>query len=170
VQTYAKTNSCGYAILRYGHIYGPGEEAYRKLIPEIIRGLLKGETPVLHGDGSAERDFLFVDDAIEATMRAAVSSQKEIGPLNVVRGSTVTVKAVVEMVSRITGYTGEISYRTDKPSGRSFRFDNKRLRETLGDWDVVALADGLAREIRYFKALHSDCGDVRQCVSPGAPR
>jgi UDP-glucose 4-epimerase len=51
-------------ILRYGHIYGPGEQAYRKLIPEVIRRLLQGEPPVVYGDGSAERDYLYVGDAV----------------------------------------------------------------------------------------------------------
>jgi len=156
VQAYAKTNGCGYAILRYGHIFGPGEEAYQKLIPEVIRGLLKGEAPILHGDGSAECDFLYVDDAVEATMRASSDRRMEMGPLNVVRGTAVTVKSVVEIVSRIMGFSGVISYNTDKPTGLSLRYDNRRLRETLGEWEFVTLEEGLDREVQYFKALHGN--------------
>ena len=67
-------SSC--AILRYGHIYGPGEEAYRKVIPQAIRAVLEGESPVVYGDGSAMRDFLYVDDAVEATVRAGSSRRR----------------------------------------------------------------------------------------------
>ena len=81
-----KTGGTSYAISRYGHIFGAGEAAYRKLIPEAIRRLLAGVSPLLYGDGSAERDFLYVDDVVEATLRAAVAPVSELGPVNFVRG------------------------------------------------------------------------------------
>lgn len=70
VRAGARKIDCAFVVLRYGHIYGPGEEAYSKLIPQTIRTLLKGETSVIYGDGSAARDYLYVEDAVEATLRA----------------------------------------------------------------------------------------------------
>ena len=57
VAEWAKSMECKYALLRYGHIYGPGEEAYSKLIPVVIRQLLAGKSPSIYGNGSAARDF-----------------------------------------------------------------------------------------------------------------
>ncbi|MFZ5874877.1 MAG: NAD-dependent epimerase/dehydratase family protein [Nitrospirota bacterium] len=151
IRAYGKTAGCRTAVLRYGHIFGPGEEAYGKLIPLTIRRLLKGEPPTLDGDGSAERDLLYVEDAVEATLRAAVAPRDEIGPLNVVRGSSRPIRDVVNTLVRLTGFEGTIQFRAEQPTGASLRFDNRLMRETLGAWPLVSLDDGLKREVDYAK-------------------
>jgi nucleoside-diphosphate-sugar epimerase len=151
VRTYGKTAGCRTAVLRYGHIFGPGEEAYRKLIPHAIRQLLKGEPPTLDGDGSAERDLLYVDDAVEATLRAAVEPRAEIGPLNVVRGASRPIREVVDILVRLTGFQNRVQFHTDRPAGASCRFDNRLMREVLGVWPLVSLEEGLKREVDHAK-------------------
>lgn len=151
IRAFARTQGCGYAILRYGHIFGPGEEAYRKLIPSMISSLLNGEPPVLNGDGSAERDYLYVDDAVEATLRAAASDSAELGPVNIVRGSSTTIREVAESLIKITGFDGNIKYLADKHNGYSLRFNNSLMRKYLGEWSLVTMEDGLRREVDYFR-------------------
>lgn len=153
IRVYAKRYGCGYAILRYGHIYGPGEEAYKKLIPEMIRRLLLGEKLVLYGDGSTERDFLYVTDAVEATLRAALSERTELGPVNVVRGESTSIRSIAESLIRITGFQEKIKYLKDKPSGYSLRFDNRLMHKILGEWNFVSLEEGLKYEVDYFRSL-----------------
>ncbi len=72
-------------ILRLGQIYGPGEEAHEKLVPQTILALLRGAAPAIHGDGSAQRELLFVTDAVEAIVRAPGGDARS-GPLAAVRG------------------------------------------------------------------------------------
>src|SRR6202035_2606128 len=103
VRSHAKANAYSCAVLRYGHIYGPGEAAYEKAIPAFIRGLLAGNTPSLLGDGSALRDFLYVGDAVEATLRAADCSDRIVGPINVVRGASVSILEIVRVLSELVG-------------------------------------------------------------------
>lgn len=153
VQVYARTQGCRAAILRYGHIFGPGEEAYGKLIPHTIRQLLRGEAPTVYGDGKAERDFLYVEDAVEATLRAAVSHNPDVGPINIVRGTSRPIRDIVEMLANLTGFRGPIQFRSDRPGGPSLRFDNRRMRETLGIWNLVSLEDGLKQEVEHAKGL-----------------
>lgn len=153
MEFYARKSGCALAILRYGHIYGPGEESYVKLIPTAIRALLHGESPILYGDGSALRDFLYVDDAVEATVRAATLDVRRVGPVNIVRGRSTPVREVVEILARLSGYSGEICYLRDKPGGRSLRFSSERMSQTLGRWQTVSLEEGLRRELAYFKEL-----------------
>jgi nucleoside-diphosphate-sugar epimerase len=152
VRAYGRTSGCRTALLRYGHIFGPGEEAYGKLIPSTIRRLFTAESPTLDGDGSAERDLLYVDDAVEATLRAAVAHQREIGPLNVVRGASMPIRDVVNILVRLTGFPGPVMFRTDRPAGASLRFDNRLMRDTLGTWPLVSLEEGLRREVDHAKA------------------
>lgn len=153
IRTYAREHGCDYAILRYGHIFGPGEEAYKKLIPQTIRQLLLGDSPVLYGDGLAERDFLYVEDAIEATIRAAISSFKELGPTNIVSGESHSLRNIVSLLIKMAACDTEIKYLANLPRGRSLRFDNTLMRKFLGAWDFVDIAVGLEREVEYFRAI-----------------
>ena len=58
-----------------------------------------------------------------------------------------------EVKCKITGFVGGIKYLTDKPNGYSLRFDNRRMREVLGEWNFVSLEEGLKREVDYFRGL-----------------
>lgn len=137
------------AILRYGHIYGPGEEAYAKLIPQAIRSLKRGQPPVLWGDGSSLRDYLYVTDAVEATIRAAVG-EFSLTPINVVRGQSVPIRDVVEC---LCSFTEKIRprYEPNRPNGHSLRFSRQRLSALVGEWPLVDLAEGLKAEWNGFR-------------------
>ena len=154
VQAFARKHGCGYAILRYGHIYGPGEESYSKLIPVAIRSLLRDESPIVYGDGSVLRDFLFVEDAAEATLRAATSKVEKIDPINIVSGHSTMIREIVENLAKLCEYSGQITYLFDKPAGRSLRFSADRMGELLGVWDMVPLREGLRQEVAYFRGLN----------------
>lgn len=149
VSTWAEHNNCDYSILRYGHIYGPGEEQYRKLIPEVIRTLLAGQSPTLFGDGSVLKDLLYVEDAVEATVRAALLDGC-VEAMNIVHGKSVTLKEVVEQLVLAVGKDVEIIYLQKKSGGTSFRFDNRRMTATLGEWGMTNLKDGLTAEVNSF--------------------
>jgi UDP-glucose 4-epimerase len=150
VDVWAKKRSCGYALLRYGHIYGPGEEKYEKLIPVVIRNLLSNKAPVVHGDGSALRDFLYVGDAVEATIRAALIDDN-LGPVNIVRGESISLKNIVNLLIHLFGDNKKIHYLTGKPNGNSFRFDNDMMIKLLGNWTKFSLEEGLVAEIDAFR-------------------
>jgi nucleoside-diphosphate-sugar epimerase len=153
VQAFARQHGCGYAILRYGHIYGPGEGSYSKLIPVAIQALLRNESPTIYGDGSSERDFLFVEDAVEATARAANIEVEKIDPVNIVSGKSKSVREIVEILTTLCAYRQQAKYLLDKPAGRSFRFCNNRMAELFGSWEMVPLQVGLGLEVEYFKGL-----------------
>lgn len=155
IKAYSKKNNCGYAILRYGHIYGPGEAAYAKLIPQVIKTLLSNESPVVYGDGSALRDYLYVGDAVEATVRAA-SIEGNIGPINIVRGESVTLKEIVQLLIRLAGCNIQIEFLPNKPNGNSLRFDNSQMTRLLGIWPMTNLESGLAAEIDAFRRIQNE--------------
>lgn len=133
--------------LRYGHIYGPGEGAYRKLIPETIRRVLQGEPPAVEGDGTAMRDFLYIDDAVEATLRAGFTTDESHPFLNIVRGESVSVREIVGTLAELAGISTPIRYRSATVSGRNYFFDNSRMLGTLGSWPFVPLRTGLRNEL-----------------------
>ncbi len=65
-QSFAATYGLPIAIARCGNIFGPGDLHWSRLVPGTMRSLLRGERPVIRSDGSLIRDYLFVDDAVEA--------------------------------------------------------------------------------------------------------
>jgi nucleoside-diphosphate-sugar epimerase len=148
VSVWAKRQGSKYSILRIGHIFGPGEDQYSKLIPQVLRQLVAGKSPVLFGEGKAERDLLYVADAVEAAIRAAIASE-DIGPVNIVRGESLPIRDVVELLVQETGASVGIEYIRDKPDGHSLRFDNSMMKEKLGVWPLVSLSDGLAIEVAH---------------------
>lgn len=150
-KTYASRFECPLAILRYGHIYGPGEGAYAKLIPHTIRTLLKNEAPVIFGDGSQLRDFLYVEDAVEATIRAA--GLDESVTLNIVSGISRPIRQFVEEMMEVAGFDGEIQYREEAAKGRSLQFDASELIKALGNRELTSFRDGVRREIEYFREM-----------------
>jgi nucleoside-diphosphate-sugar epimerase len=150
VAAWARRAGCACTVLRYGHIYGPGESAYRKLIPQAIRSLLRGEPPVLHGSGRAERDYLSVEDAVEATLRAA-AGPPDPGPVNIVSGHSRPIREIVALLARLTGYEGLVESREADAPGWSFRWDPRRMRTMLGDWPLVPLEEGLRREVEAMR-------------------
>ena len=152
VRLAARARGCICAVLRYGHLFGPGEDAYRKLIPHTMQLMLRGEEPTVFGDGSALRDLLYVDDAVVATLRAAQLDEADPGAVNIVRGASVTIRHIVETLVALTGYRGGICYLTDRPPGHSLQFDDRRMRELLGEWDRVSVEEGLRREVEYCLA------------------
>ena len=155
ISAWAKESGCKYAILRYGHIYGPGEEQYGKLIPIVIRNLIANQAPVIYGDGSALRDYLYVGDAVEATIRAAFFDGN-IGPINIVRGESVTLKEIVQLLIRLVGSNKEINFLTNKPNGYSLRFDNSLMTKSLGNWPMTSLEEGLAAEVDAFRRIENE--------------
>jgi nucleoside-diphosphate-sugar epimerase len=148
---YAEQHHCGYALLRYGHIYGPGEIAYQKFIPEIIRKLANDESPVIYGDGSTLRDFLYVTDAVEATIRALVHPSQKLGPVNIVSGQSVSLCEIVNHLLAYIKNKVEPQYVRDKSNGLSLLFDNSLMMKLLGEWAFMPLQSGLRLEYDYFK-------------------
>jgi len=153
VKTFALARDWSYSILRVGHLYGPGESRYVKLIPQTIRTLLRGELPTIFGPGTDERDYLYVEDAVDFVIRAATSEIRHLGPLNFVRGRSLSVQEIVETLMRLTNFQGPPRHTEAVSDRRSMRFNNSRMLKLLGDTKFVELEEGLRREIAYFQGL-----------------
>jgi nucleoside-diphosphate-sugar epimerase len=145
----AKERDYEAVILRFGHLFGPGEEAYAKLVPATINAVLRGRPPYVHGTGQALKDLLYVDDAAEAVRRAVVAEGPLPSPLNVVRGQSIAVREVVNEIVDVAGFLGRVRELPDEPEGAPRRFDSSKLHGALGQWDLVELREGLQREVEH---------------------
>jgi UDP-glucose 4-epimerase len=141
----------GFTLLRYGHLYGPGEEAYGKLIPESIRRLKRNEGLKVFGSGGALRDYLFVEDAVEATLQLSVLDETRGETINVVRGQSHSVRQVLEVLTGLGGFENKIESDFSQPEGANLCFDHRKLLRFIPGWRPLGLEEGLTREWTAWK-------------------
>ncbi|MBY0497764.1 MAG: NAD-dependent epimerase/dehydratase family protein [Cyanobacteria bacterium] len=134
--------------------YGPHDHfhgAQAHVIPATIAKCFRDEDLVVWGDGSATRDFLFVDDLAEGIVRAA---ERLTGPavVNISSGTEVSVAELVATIARLCGFTRRITFDRSKPGGGPRRVaSSRRAREWLDFSPHVSLEDGLRATIEWFR-------------------
>jgi len=148
---FATNHRVGCQILRIGHVYGPGEEKYAKFLPKTIKNLAAGEAVELWGDGSEVRSFIYIDDVIAAILQA-VNLRTDVGPINVVGGASVTIRALLDQLIAISGKQVVITAREFTGIKRNYVFDNAKLRQHLLPIETD-LSTGLRIEYDYMAGL-----------------
>jgi len=137
--------------LRYGNVYGPRQDGTGEAGVVAISStrLVQGLRPVIYGDGSQTRDFVYVADVAAATRAALLSSAE--GPLNVGTGRETSVREVVEGLIRVAGAEVAPDYQPAR-AGEVARacLDAGRAERLMGWKPQTALSEGLARTHRHF--------------------
>ena len=140
------------------HFYGPGDDA-TKFVTAIVRSLVRGEAEIALTEGKQRRDFIFIDDVVDAFMRVLESlqalpvgySEYEVGS-----GRSISIREMVETAASLAGNSttqlkfGAIPYRANEPMDVSVNTD--RLAK-LGWTSKWFLADGLKEAIRAERDL-----------------
>ncbi len=152
VQTYARLVEMETVVLRLFTPYGPWESPAR-LIPYTVLQALHGQ-PVRLGGGSQQRDFVYIDDVIDALMRAGFGDLPPAAVFNISSGQGRPVREVAAAVLEIMGNpvpleTGTREDRSDEI--RECSGDNTRARVRLGWEPGTSLAEGLRRTIEWFR-------------------
>ena len=156
------------AVTRFANLYGGGDLNASRLIPEAVSAVIEGRAPIIRSDGSPERDFLYVEDAVAAYLSIAEALDRGEGrgeAFNAGGGRPHAVREVVELICRVAGSDVEPDVRgTGTPSGEIDRqyVDATRLRELTGWEPRVDLEEGLRRTVEWYRA-HPDA-----LVPPGA--
>jgi CDP-glucose 4,6-dehydratase len=145
------------AVTRFANIYGGGDYNGSRLVPEAVGAALAGRAPVVRSDGSPERDFLYVEDAVEAYLAIASALGRGEGAgeaFNAGCGRPHKVLDVVALICELagTGVAPEI-LGTGTPAGEIDRqwVDFTKLRVATGWTPTVDLRDGLQRTIHWFR-------------------
>jgi GDP-L-fucose synthase len=144
------------AVVRPVNTFGPHDDFDPKtalVVPALIARALSGENPfTVWGDGSAVRDFLYVEDAIDGLL-AAYERGLGAGPVNLGSGRGYTVREVVASVLAHSGLSPEVRWDTGKPAGEARKVaDTTRAREILGFEPRVGLDEGIRRTIAWYRA------------------
>jgi CDP-glucose 4,6-dehydratase len=152
------------AVTRCANLYGGGDLNRSRLVPEAVAAALAGRAPVIRSDGSPERDFLYVEDAVAAYLGLAEALDSD-GPrgeaFNAGWGRSWPVRDVVAAVCRAVGSDVEPDVRgTGTPDGEIDRqwVDSSRLRALTGWEPRFDLESGLARTVAWYREHPSALG------------
>jgi UDP-N-acetylglucosamine/UDP-N-acetyl-alpha-D-glucosaminouronate 4-epimerase len=142
--------------LRYFNIFGPNQNPtgpYAAAIPLFMDAVLKNESPFINGDGGQSRDFTFVENAVQANIKALFSEKEVKGKiLNIACGDRVTVNELFNSIRDIVGNDVKPVYREERPGDVRDSLADISLAKELIDYDPkVKLAEGLAITIDWFK-------------------
>jgi CDP-glucose 4,6-dehydratase len=146
------------AVTRFANIYGGGDLNFSRLIPEAVTAAVDGRAPVLRSDGSPERDFLFVEDAVSAYFALADNLDRDDvrgQAFNAGGGEPHAVRDVVEMIARLSGTGVEPDIQGEgNPAGEIDRqwVDPTKIKERIGWTPAVGLEEGLTRTIEWYRA------------------
>ncbi len=146
------------ATTRLSNVYGGGDANRSRLIPAAVRSALAGRAPLIRSDGTPQRDFLFVDDAVGAYLAVADLLATGDGggePFNAGAGAPRTVLEVVELICELaqTGVRPQIAGSGVPPGELDAHWaDASRLRAATGWTPQVALQEGLRRTIAWHRA------------------
>jgi GDP-L-fucose synthase len=155
-QAYREQYGLSTAFLLPANLYGPRDNfdlESSHVIPALIRKMLAGDDEVvLWGDGSPSREFLYVEDLVDALLLAAESYDAP-EPLNIGTGVETSIRELAETIAGVTGFEGEIVWDRAMPNGQPRRqLDTSRARELLGFEARTALRDGLARTVDWYRS------------------
>jgi CDP-glucose 4,6-dehydratase len=157
-RSYAHAYDLPIAVLRLANVYGGGDYNFTRLVPETARALVHGERPVLRSDGTPQRDFLYVEDAVDAYLAVAQSLDDDAArgrAWNAGAGEPVAVLDVVQRLIAVAGRDLEpVIEGKGTPPGELDRqaVDASALRDELGWRPRWELDRGLAETYRWYQA------------------
>jgi CDP-glucose 4,6-dehydratase len=163
-RSYWHTFQLPVAVTRFANLYGGGDTNPSRLVPEAVTAAINGRAPIVRSDGSPERDFLYVEDAVDAYLaiaEALIDPAGTGGPgpaageaFNAGAGRPHRVLDVVKLICRLAGTGVEPDVRgAGTPAGEIDRqyVDASKLTELTGWKPQTSLEDGLARTIAFYR-------------------
>jgi GDP-L-fucose synthase len=154
-QAYREQYGLDTIYLLPANLYGPRDNfdlETSHVIPALIRKMLEAnDEVVLWGDGSPTREFLYVDDCVDALLLAA-ERYDGADPVNIGTGVETPIRELAETIAELTGFDGELVWDTSMPNGQPRRhLDATRAEQLFGFRAKTQLRDGLARTIAWYR-------------------
>ena len=136
------------------NLYGPKDNfdlETSHVIPALIRKCLSESELVVWGTGTPTREFLYVEDAAEGILLAAERYNK-LEPVNLGAGFEISIKDLVALIVRLTGFSGSVRWDSTKPDGQPRRcLDTSRAKEEFGFVAKTPLEKGLIKTISWYR-------------------
>jgi UDP-N-acetylglucosamine 4-epimerase len=159
-ELYAKVFATTYGLdvigLRYFNIFGPNQNPagpYAAAIPLFMDAILKNESPYINGDGGQSRDFTFVENAVQANIKALFSEKEVKGQMvNIACGGRITILELFESIKKAVGNDVQPIYREERAGDvRDSLADISLAKELIGYDPEFGIDEGLKITTEWFK-------------------
>jgi nucleoside-diphosphate-sugar epimerase len=142
--------------LRYFNVFGPRQDPksqYSAVIPLFVTAILNGKPPTIFGDGLTSRDFCFVENVIQANLRACTAPEEACGQaFNVACGERITLNELVAEINRLLGADIEPTYEPERGGDIKHSLaDISKAKELLAYDPKFDFAEGLERAIDWYR-------------------
>jgi len=154
-RVYGLENAC----VRYFNVFGPRQDPtsqYSGVLSRFMLAVLEGKKPVIYGDGEQSRDFTFIENVVDETLRACEAPDASGRVFNGGTGSRITLNQVIGLLAKISGQPIEAVY--DPPRNgdiRDSQADISLARRVLGYEPKVQFEEGLRRTWEWYRAKYS---------------
>jgi nucleoside-diphosphate-sugar epimerase len=141
--------------LRYFNVFGPRQDPfsqYAAVIPLFITQVLKGESPVIFGDGEQSRDFTYVENVVEGNILAARSAGGGGEAINLACGERLTVNILLDTINQVLGTKVKAVHADPRPGDiLHSTADYSKARRLIGFRPSVSFLEGLRKTIEWYK-------------------
>jgi UDP-N-acetylglucosamine 4-epimerase len=142
--------------LRYFNVFGRRQNAnsvYAAVIPVFIKSLINNNAPTINGDGKQSRDFTYIDNVIQANLKACIAGKEACGEIfNIATGGRVYLIDLYNSICRLLEKDMEPLYGTDRKGDvKHSNADIKKAREYLGYNPEISVDEGLEKCIEWYK-------------------
>ena len=142
--------------LRYFNVFGPRQDpnsAYAAVIPRFVHAALRGTSPLIFGDGTQTRDFTFIDNVVDANLRALTSEEARGQVLNVAAGVRVSLIDLLALLGKIVGRPLRAEHVPPRGGEvKDSQADIAAAGKALGYEPHIELEEGLRRTVAWYKA------------------
>jgi len=142
--------------LRYFNVFGRRqnpEGAYAAVIPKFIKQLLNNERPTINGDGNQSRDFTYIDNVIDANLKACLADSKFAGEAyNIAYGGRETLNDVYKTLTKLLNKDIEPIYGKDRPG--DIKHSNASVNKAINNFNYnphISFQEGLEKSIEWYK-------------------
>lgn len=146
------------ASVRYFNVFGPRQDPtsqYSGVLSRFMLAALRGEQPVVYGDGEQSRDFTFVENVVDETLRACEAQNASGIVFNGGTGARITLNEVLRLLEKITGKKIQAKYDPPRTGDiRHSQADISRARSILGYNPRVLFEEGLERTWEWYKKAY----------------
>jgi nucleoside-diphosphate-sugar epimerase len=153
-RVYGLENVC----VRYFNVFGPRQDPssqYSGVLSRFMLAVIEGQPPVVYGDGEQSRDFTFIENIVDETLRACEAKGASGMVFNGGTGTRITLNQVLKLLEKVTGQ--EIHAKYDPPRAgdiRDSQADVSLARKILGYEPRVHFEEGLQRTWEWYKAVY----------------
>jgi len=141
--------------LRYFNVFGPRQDPqsdYAAVIPAFVSRMLRGQRPIVFGDGEHSRDFCYVDNVVQANLLALKAERLSGEAVNIACGERTTLNQIIAVINELLGTRIEAEYTDPRPGDvRHSLADLSAAQQVLGYEPQVMFAEGLRRSISWYR-------------------